>query len=186
MLDYNFYARVTLVGEVLPNPANTVTLSGEKDEYGMPRPMVTFSYGENDRKLFDHAVVKMQEIHRRGGRRAEVSSCPDTAHLMGGCRMGKDPRTSVADEWGRAHDHENLYLAGAPTLRDRRRRQPDRDRHGPGRPHGRAPDRGDRTGVVRAPSGESPPNSFDCTGSGNSFRDEPNRRFEPCHIGQGS
>ena len=33
----------------------------------------------------------------------------------GGCRMGADPATSVVDRWGRAHEHENLFIAGAPT-----------------------------------------------------------------------
>ena len=31
MIDYNFYARATMVGEVLPNQANTVTLSDQPD-----------------------------------------------------------------------------------------------------------------------------------------------------------
>ena len=36
-------------------------------------------------------------------------------HPAGGCRMGSDPATSVVDSWGRAHDHENLFVVGAPT-----------------------------------------------------------------------
>ncbi|MBT7501609.1 MAG: GMC family oxidoreductase, partial [Gemmatimonadales bacterium] len=36
-------------------------------------------------------------------------------HPAGGCRMGDDPGTSVVDSWGRAHDHENLFVVGAPT-----------------------------------------------------------------------
>jgi quinoprotein glucose dehydrogenase len=30
--------------------------------------------------------------------------------------MGNDPSTSVTDSFGRAHDHENLFVVGAPTL----------------------------------------------------------------------
>jgi choline dehydrogenase-like flavoprotein len=30
--------------------------------------------------------------------------------------MGSDPKTSVCDQWGRAHDHENLFLAGTGVL----------------------------------------------------------------------
>ena len=30
--------------------------------------------------------------------------------------MGTDPATSVVDSYGRAHDHENLFVIGAPTL----------------------------------------------------------------------
>jgi len=30
--------------------------------------------------------------------------------------MGNDPATSVCDSHGRTHDHENLFVAGSPTL----------------------------------------------------------------------
>jgi choline dehydrogenase-like flavoprotein len=36
-------------------------------------------------------------------------------HPAGGCRMGDDPTSSVTDKWGRTHDHENLFVVGAPT-----------------------------------------------------------------------
>jgi glucose dehydrogenase len=36
-------------------------------------------------------------------------------HPAGGSRMGDDPATSVVDGWGRTHDHENLFVVGAPT-----------------------------------------------------------------------
>ena len=36
-------------------------------------------------------------------------------HPGGGCRMGNDPATSVCDSFGRAHDHANLFIVGAPT-----------------------------------------------------------------------
>ena len=29
--------------------------------------------------------------------------------------MGNDPATSVTDSYGRTHDHENLFVVGAPT-----------------------------------------------------------------------
>jgi quinoprotein glucose dehydrogenase len=37
-------------------------------------------------------------------------------HPAGGCRMGADPAKSVCDSFGRTHDHENLWVIGAPTL----------------------------------------------------------------------
>lgn len=115
MLDYNFYARVTLVGEVLPNPDNRVTLTDGKDEYGMPLAKVTFSYGENDKRLIAHAIEQMNRIIEvMGGTTAHVTA--DTAHLMGGCRMGRDPATSVVDAYGRSHDIPNLYIAGASVF----------------------------------------------------------------------
>lgn len=112
MLDYNFYGRVTLVGEVLPDPANRVQLSEEKDEYGMPLAHVAFSYGNNDHRLIAHAVAKMKEIIQAAGGTPEYVT-NDTAHLMGGCRMGSDPATSVTNSFGQTHDIPNLFIAGA-------------------------------------------------------------------------
>ena len=115
MRDFNFYAQITLVGEVLPNLNNSVTLSDEKDEYGIPRPIVTFSYGENDNKLIAHAVEKAQQIlGAMGGEPAFI--IPDTGHLMGTCRMGNDPANSVVDGFCRSHDIPNLYICGASVF----------------------------------------------------------------------
>lgn len=56
------------------------------------------------------------EMAKAGGgtlRRTSVDNFQD--HPAGGCRMGRDPSTSVVDAWGRTHDHANLFVAGAPT-----------------------------------------------------------------------
>jgi quinoprotein glucose dehydrogenase len=37
-------------------------------------------------------------------------------HPAGGCRMGADAASSVTDSFGQTHDHENLFVAGSPTL----------------------------------------------------------------------
>ncbi|MVP01226.1 GMC family oxidoreductase [Paenibacillus lutrae] len=112
MLDYNYYGRATLVGEVLPNENNRVTLADEKDANGMPRATVTFSFGENDQKLIQHAVENMQAILQAAGGKPEFV-VPDTAHLMGGCRMGNDPSRSVVNSFGQTHDIPNLFVCDA-------------------------------------------------------------------------
>ena len=112
MLDYNFYGRVTLVGEVLPNPANCVILSEEKDEYGMPMPHVSFTYGDNDKLLIAHAESTMKDIIQAAGGKPEFVT-EDTAHLMGGCRMGNNPETSVTNSFGQTHDISNLFICSA-------------------------------------------------------------------------
>lgn len=38
------------------------------------------------------------------------------SHLMGTCRMGTDPRTSVVDRDLRAHDHANLFIVGSAVF----------------------------------------------------------------------
>lgn len=112
LANYNYYGRITLVGEVLPDPNNRITLAEEKDEYGLPRAKVTFSYGDNDRKLIQHAVGKMTDILEAEQGKVEFV-VPDTAHMMGGCRMGSDPETSVVNSYGQSHDIPNLYICDA-------------------------------------------------------------------------
>lgn len=111
-LDYNYYGRVTMVGEVLPNVENIVTLCQEKDKYGLPRALVTFGYCQNDRRMIDHAVDTMGSILTAAGGKIEFV-VPDTAHLMGGCRMGNNPESSVVNSYGQTHDIPNLYVCDA-------------------------------------------------------------------------
>ena len=51
-----------------------------------------------------------------GGRILDIRSSDLQDHPGGGCRMGDDPGTSVVDGFGRAHDHRNLWIVGAPTI----------------------------------------------------------------------
>lgn len=103
------------MGEVLPDIQNCVTLSEEKDEYGLPRAQVHFSYGANDQKLIAHGIDKCKEILAAAGGR-DPFVVPDSAHLMGGCRMGKDPQNSVVNEFCRSHDIPNLYICDASVF----------------------------------------------------------------------
>jgi quinoprotein glucose dehydrogenase len=49
------------------------------------------------------------------GRIVNTSQGDYLDHPGGGCRMGSDPATSVTDSYGRTHDHDNLFVVGAPT-----------------------------------------------------------------------
>lgn len=115
MLDFNFYAQVSLVGEVLPSEDNTITLGNEKDEYGIPRPLINFSYSKNDNLLIKHAVEKANQIlAARGGRPSFV--IPDSGHVMGTCRMGNDPARSVVNGFCQSHDIPNLFICDASVF----------------------------------------------------------------------
>ena len=109
---YIHSAGFKMVGEVEPRDENRVELSDEPDRYGLPIPRITFSYSENDRRLMRHAVGFMSEtIAAAGGR--EIWTESDTAHLMGGCRMGNDAASSVTDSYGRSWDVPNLWICDA-------------------------------------------------------------------------
>lgn len=115
LYNYNYYGRVTLVGEVLPDEQNNVQLADETDEYGMKRAIVNFSYSPNDNALIRHAVEMGNSILQAAGGKPRYV-VPDTAHLMGGCRMGDDPSNSVVNDECRAHDVPNLYICSAAVF----------------------------------------------------------------------
>ncbi|HZR81183.1 MAG TPA: GMC family oxidoreductase [Candidatus Binatia bacterium] len=105
---------LVVIGEDLPEPENRVTLDPElKDGHGIPAPKISYRLGENSRKLMEHGVARATEVIRAAGAKetfAEPLLRPAGWHLMGTCRMGTDPETSVVNEWGRAHDVKNLFI----------------------------------------------------------------------------
>jgi choline dehydrogenase-like flavoprotein len=119
MADYNHQAGLKIVGEVLPQERNRVTLADEKDQYGLPIARVTFSFCENDKRLVRHAIRHMTEVMRAAGGRDIWSEDDDTAHLNGTARMGDDPRSSVVNADCRSWDIRNLWICDGsvfPTI----------------------------------------------------------------------
>jgi len=55
-----------------------------------------------------------QDLELIGGKLIELDHNDGHHHPSGGCRMGSDPAKSVCDLWGKTHDHDNLWVAGAP------------------------------------------------------------------------
>ncbi|HZB47084.1 MAG TPA: GMC family oxidoreductase, partial [Pyrinomonadaceae bacterium] len=110
MMDYNYYSGIGIVGEILPQARNMVKLhQTERDQYGLPVPHVVFGYHENDRRIIEHAIAKMKEIMEAAGG-CDVWSADRTAHLLGTCRMGHDPKDSVVNADCGAHDVPNLFI----------------------------------------------------------------------------
>jgi choline dehydrogenase-like flavoprotein len=115
MMDYNHWCAWGFLGEILPWEDNRVELAQERDQYGLPVAKVTFSLHDNDKKLIVWGVHKTMDIMYAAGAE-EVTQEPRYAHLVGGARMGLDPRTSVADSFGRTHDIPNLFICDGSLL----------------------------------------------------------------------
>ena len=115
MMDYNHWSSFGLLGEILPWEDNRVTLADEKDQFGLPVAHVSFSLRDNDKKLIEFAKNKTLEVMRAAGAE-EVLQEARYAHLVGACRMGKDPATSVVDGFGRSHDIANLFVCDGSVL----------------------------------------------------------------------
>jgi choline dehydrogenase-like flavoprotein len=110
MMDYNHYATLGVLGEILPWHDNRVDLADEIDRFGLRVARVYFELHDNDKKLIAFAVRKVEDVLRAAGAE-EISQEARYAHLVGGARMGSDPRTSVVDKFGCAHDVPNLFAS---------------------------------------------------------------------------
>ncbi len=110
MRDYNHSAGYVPVAEVESRPENRVELAGDEvDALGLRIPRVTFGYSDNDRRLQRHALHFMAEMLEAAGGR-DLWTSEDTSHLLGTCRMGSDPDTSVVDADGRSWQVKNLWV----------------------------------------------------------------------------
>lgn len=107
--DYAHWGLLAALGEVLPNPDNRVTLADETDANGIPVARVTFSYGDNDRALI-HAMRDDGERIMEAAGADQLLFNNGSHHVLGTCRMGTDPATSVVDPDCRSHDIANLWI----------------------------------------------------------------------------
>lgn len=114
-------ARVRAYYDVIPDRESALTLDPSKrTPWGDPLPRLAFRDAPESAELRAWSEERIRalfgDLARAGG--GEVLSTRSDNfqdHPAGGCRMGDDPATSVTDSWGRSHDHENLFVVGAPT-----------------------------------------------------------------------
>jgi choline dehydrogenase-like flavoprotein len=109
--DYAYTAAWWAHAEGLPDDRNTVTLDADrKDGRGLPVARVTYEWGGNDVRLSAAARDKAVEMMGASGARNVRIGLHYGAHAMGSCRMGRDRRSSVVDEYCRSHDVPNLFI----------------------------------------------------------------------------
>ncbi len=110
MEKYNHSVGLKMVGEMLPDERNRVTLAEDTDQYGLRVARVTYSWGDNDKALIQHALGEMQRSLEAAGARDVFRQENDTNHLGGTARMGFDRETSVVDRDCRSWDIPNLWV----------------------------------------------------------------------------
>jgi choline dehydrogenase-like flavoprotein len=117
-------ARVRAYYDVLPDRESKLVLDdAHTNRFGDPMPSVSFRDAPVSAALQAWQEEQLRALFTRmakagGGdilRMENSANDLGQEHPAGGCRMGTDPMTSVVDGWGRAHDHENLWVAGAPA-----------------------------------------------------------------------
>lgn len=100
---------------------NRITVDpNKKDKHGIPIPIVTFNWGENDLKLFREMRDGLYEV---------IDACnpelvlrgSDTpggfaSHEVGSCRMGVDPKRSVLNAYNQSHEVKNLFVVDGSSF----------------------------------------------------------------------
>ncbi len=109
MMQYNHVAGINIHGDCLPYEHNLLTLSDEKDEMGLPKPLISFTNGENELNMAAHGKALMTRIWEAAGAK-KIWSNLRNAHVIGTCRMGTDAGEAVVNEEGRSFDISNLYI----------------------------------------------------------------------------
>lgn len=111
-----------MMGETIPKETNYVSLdSSSKDPFGIPQLKVSISYDDNDEKMVKDYLEQMTEMFTMAGftniRTNDSKQAPGLdIHEMGGVRMGKDPATSLLNEWNQLHACKNVFVTDGACM----------------------------------------------------------------------
>jgi len=116
--NYRNMAGMWLVGEDMPQEKNGVTLHGsDKDQYGLPVPIVNFEDHPNDVAMRNHAFKRGSAVYEAAGSRKtyELPPFPST-HNLGTCRMSARAKDGVCGPTGATHDIPNLFISDGSSF----------------------------------------------------------------------
>jgi choline dehydrogenase-like flavoprotein len=117
-----WYVSMMMQGETIPKETNHVRLSTElKDEWGIPQLVTSIDYDDNDLKLMNDFIEQGTAMLEAAGCKNIVSNDTKQApgldiHEMGGVRMGKDPKTSLLNEWNQMHHCKNVFVTDGACM----------------------------------------------------------------------
>ena len=110
------------MGETIPKVTNYVSLSeSKKDEWGMPLINLSVAYDDNDEKMIKDFFQQYTEMYTKAGftdiKVSDSKQAPGLdIHEMGGVRMGKDPKTSLLNEWNQLHACKNVFVSDGACM----------------------------------------------------------------------
>ena len=122
---------VTMVGEDLPQPTNRVDLDPSvRDAYHVPVARITYSPHRHElaaQRFYRPLLVQLLRAAGADAALAVPATSSDTTvggeadtptgmHIMGGMRMGTDPRRSVCDPYGAVRGIDNVVVADASVF----------------------------------------------------------------------
>jgi len=120
--DFGKAAGITVICENLPNPRSYVDLSPNQIDYtGLPIARIHSFLPDLEIERLAYAVKKSEEILFAAGVPAILDRFTSyeafyASHVMGTCRMGSNPETSVVNEHQRSHRWKNLWVSDASVF----------------------------------------------------------------------
>lgn len=111
-----------MMGETIPKETNYVALDPDlKDPYGVPQLKISVDYDDNDEKMVRDYLAQMTDMFTRAGftnlRTSDSKQAPGLdIHEMGGVRMGKDPKTSMLNQWNQLHAVPNVFVTDGASM----------------------------------------------------------------------
>ncbi len=114
----------------LPLESNNVSLDPElKDKFGRPALRTTYMDHPDDIATAKFFMERCLELMDAAGAIQKYGFYPEngqrgSVHLLGTCRMGNDPATSVVDRYNRSHDVPNLFMVDGSSMVTSSRGQP--------------------------------------------------------------
>ena len=115
-------AYMYMQGETIPKESNHVRLSkDQKDQWGIPLLVTSVDYDENDDKMVKDFIEQGKAMLEAAGAKNivvnENRQPPGLdIHEMGGVRMGKDPATSLLNEWNQLHHCKNVFVTDGACM----------------------------------------------------------------------
>jgi choline dehydrogenase-like flavoprotein len=109
-------------GETIPKFDNHVRLSpDQKDQWGVPQLITSVAYDDNDDRMITDFIARSSEMLEAGGckninGRNNHQNPGLDIHEMGGVRMGKDPKTSLLNEWNQLHHCKNVFVTDGACM----------------------------------------------------------------------
>mgnify|MGYP004707549455 FL=1 len=112
---YNRSIGMGIHGDCMPSPENRVVLSDEKDALGLPKPLITHSYGPNELAMHAHASRLLTRMWEAIGAK-DLRLLDRAAHMMGTARMGTESGSAVVTPYGQSFDIDNLWISDHSTF----------------------------------------------------------------------
>jgi choline dehydrogenase-like flavoprotein len=115
-------AYMYLQGETIPKETNHVRLSNDKkDQWGIPLLITSVGYDDNDDKMVKDFLGQGRAMLEAAGATVTYEYDNHQApgldiHEMGGVRMGRDPKTSLLNEWNQLHQCKNVFVTDGACM----------------------------------------------------------------------